>query len=431
MSEKENTSSETVEESPKPSQKTIDLIEWQRKNKAYLEKRAKEKSKGPQRDILLTEARKEKDMALEISDEAADTDLTRATKKSADQLTSDDGESNGLEIVLSSEEKVGAEEEFENEAGPLEGNKDLGEDFEVSDEDTVDEKADTTEVEAEGEDATSDDETAPVDNEESQIEEDTQEGDSKSDETAPLSVIKGKKGRKKRGLSRRKKRLFRLIGLFFGLTLVLVLTGYLISPWSKLKQITVEGHRQATEAEVLASTGLYQNDYTIVAALNQGQIASQVESNLVWVKNAEVRYVFPVSFTIAIEEHQVIGYVKDGSSYYPVLSSGDTLDAPVTADLLPPQFVWFNMTDLDLVKEFVIQLSNLKMTDYTSRIVSVEVTPSQASDDLLTLEMVDGHTIYVPLSDLAEKIVYYDQLLPTLYMPSYIDMEVGVYTYAK
>ncbi|MBM9832667.1 cell division protein, partial [Enterococcus faecalis] len=117
--------------------------------------------------------------------------------------------------------------------------------------------------------------------------------------------------------------------------------------------------------------------------------------------------------------------------YYPVLSSGDVLDSAVAVENLPSPFLSFDLTDLKSVKTFVRKVSQLEEASPLSRLLSVKLTPTNATEDLLTIETVEGHTILVPLSEIAEKLPYYERIIKDLHVPSYIDMEAGIFTYAK
>ncbi|MGT2784467.1 cell division protein FtsQ/DivIB [Streptococcus merionis] len=428
MSEKE-TPKELLEEAEQETSKAIDLVEWLRKNNAYLERRAKEKAIRQETIQLISDDNQDISDAEQRDSES--TELAGLEEEEIVHLANDNlenaetSEPEGANIPESEADKETLEQ-------ALEVNEDLTSEEELPEEDMenasdVEESSESEEEEEK--ESNEEDSQAP----EEGAEESTEETQTVLPESESyLSELTDNSSKRPRArLSVSHKHLIRLITLFFVTLTTILVTGYLVSPWSKLKNVTVEGQGQVSAEDVLANTGIRKADYTLTTFLNQNQIAKTLEKQLVWVKDAQVSYQFPIDFKITVEEHQVVGYVKDGTVYYPVLSSGVTLDTAVAVENLPDPYLLFDMTDLSQVKAFVANLSQLGAASPLSRIVTVKAAPTTASADLLALETVEGHTVYVPLSEVAEKMAYYEKVVRNLSVPSYIDMEAGIFTYAK
>lgn len=58
----------------------------------------------------------------------------------------------------------------------------------------------------------------------------------------------------------------------------------------------------------------------------------------------------------------------------------------------------------------------------------INLTPTKATTDLLTIELYDGNSIRVPLSQLTTKLPYYEKIKSKLSNGCIVDMEVGLYT---
>ena len=86
------------------------------------------------------------------------------------------------------------------------------------------------------------------------------------------------------------------------------------------------------------------------------------------------------------------------------------------------------MTDKAKVKKFVKELTDINDL-IKNNIQTVDLTPSKATKDLLTLTMRDGHKIIVPLSDIHKKLPYYSRVQAFLTEPSIVDMEAGIFSY--
>ena len=77
----------------------------------------------------------------------------------------------------------------------------------------------------------------------------------------------------------------------------------------------------------------------------------------------------------------------------------------------------------DLVKELHKLDSKIK-----NNIQIINLTPTKATTDLLTIELYDGNSIRVPLSQLTTKLPYYEKIKSKLSNGCIVDMEVGLYT---
>ncbi|WP_193441003.1 cell division protein FtsQ/DivIB, partial [Streptococcus suis] len=118
------------------------------------------------------------------------------------------------------------------------------------------------------------------------------------------------------------------------------------------------------------------------------------------------------------------------SQWYPVLSSGEVGGESISQDSLPEGYPTINLSDKELIKELAIELGKID-TGIRSAIQTINLTPSKVTVDLLTLNMADGNTVLVPLSEISQKLPYYTKIAAEVTVPTTIDMEVGIYRYAS
>ncbi len=204
---------------------------------------------------------------------------------------------------------------------------------------------------------------------------------------------------------------------------------YFVSPLSKFKEISVAGNSTLTAKEIKQYSLISSKDYAVTTWLHSTTYAKNIENSSPWVKSATIAYQFPNRFTITVEEYAAIGYVKREEVYYPVLSSGTILDQASNDAPLMGQFTTINLQDQDLVKELASQLGTLD-SSLLANIQTIDLTPSAATADLLTLTMYDGNKVLVPLSEISEKMVYYPKIAVLLMEASTVDMEVGIFSYS-
>ena len=201
-----------------------------------------------------------------------------------------------------------------------------------------------------------------------------------------------------------------LAGLvIFIAALLIVFSLFFISPWSKQKVLTVSGTKNALPEDVKVASGILDTDYITHVFFNQGKVASTVEKTNVWVKKATVTYSFPNQFNIAVKEYPIVAYRQTTNGYVSILQSGKT-GGTVSTSNLPDKFITLKMDDEKKIEELVKELNKLD-TKIKNNIQIINLTPTKATSELLTIELYDGNSIRVPLSD-----------------GSIVDMEVGLYT---
>ena len=208
--------------------------------------------------------------------------------------------------------------------------------------------------------------------------------------------------------------------------LLIVFSLFFISPWSKQKVLTVSGTKNALPEDVKVASGILDTDYITHVFFNQGKVASTVEKTNVWVKKATVTYSFPNQFNIAVKEYPIVAYRQTTNGYVSILQSGKT-GGTVSTSNLPDKFITLKMDDEKKIEELVKELNKLD-TKIKNNIQIINLTPTKATSDLLTIELYDGNSIRVPLSQLTVKLPYYEKIKSQLSDGSIVDMEVGLYT---
>ena len=208
--------------------------------------------------------------------------------------------------------------------------------------------------------------------------------------------------------------------------LLIVFSLFFISPWSKQKVLTVSGTKNALPEDVKVASGILDTDYITHVFFNQGKVASTVEKTNVWVKKATVTYSFPNQFNIAVKEYPIVAYRQTSNGYVSILESGKT-GGTVSAGKLPDKFITLKMDDEKKIEDLVKELHKLD-SKIKNNIQIINLTPTKATTDLLTIELYDGNSIRVPLSQLTTKLPYYEKIKSKLSNGCIVDMEVGLYT---
>ena len=221
--------------------------------------------------------------------------------------------------------------------------------------------------------------------------------------------------------------IWRAVSILVPSVLVLLLSVYLLTPLSTIKNIEVKGNSNTQVDDIKQASGIQDSDYTLALLLDKETYAERIKSNH-WIESAKINYQFPTNFTIEVKEFDIVGYYVSGEEHYPILSSGTVESTPIDRLNLPETYLTVTFNDEQQVKELITELSTIS-EDIKSQIQKIELAPSKATADLLKITMLDTDEVLVPLSELSKKLPYYSKIKPQLSEPSVVDMEAGVYSY--
>lgn len=342
------------------------LSEWQKRHQEYLEKKSQEKASE-------TDEEERNDETLETSESAGTNETDNSEDEKEDQAqdqASDDDETNESEET---------------------------EDVEEPEEENIEELSDVSEDRTEN----------FVDQADIEIEK-----EAKSDKPRIEKI-----------------HLYRAIPVLVISSLLILLSLYFITPLGSLKNIVVTGNERVTQDEIIKATQIDSRDYTLTTFLNRNQYANNLKKANAWIEKAEISYQFPITFKIQVTEFKILAYEASTGNIYPVISNGTVINQPVKKEALPENYMRLNLSDKAKVKKLMQELSDVP-DSIKNEIQTVDLTPSKATKDLLTLTMRDEHKIIVPLSDIHKKLPYYSRVHPLLTEPSVVDMEAGIFSYS-
>ena len=305
--------------------------------------------------------------------------------------------------------------------------------FEIS-ESTETNETDSSDEEKEVQDQDSDDdevtESEDVEEpEEENIEESSDVSEDRTENFVDQADIEIEKEAKPDKPGIEKIHLYRAIPVLVISSLLILLSLYFITPLGSLKNLVVTGNERVTQDEIIKATQIDSRDYTLTTFLNRNQYANNLKKANSWIEKAEISYQFPITFKIQVTEYKILAYEASTGNIYPVISNGTVINQPVKKEALPENYMRLNLSDKAKVKKLVQELSDVP-DSIKNEIQTVDLTPSKATKDLLTLTMRDEHKIIVPLSDIHKKLPYYSRVHPLLTEPSIVDMEAGIFSYS-
>ena len=206
---------------------------------------------------------------------------------------------------------------------------------------------------------------------------------------------------------------------------ILLISIFLVTPFSKKKIITVTGTSRVSQEEVIRDSGIKPSNYLFLLIFHHSTYEKNIISKNKMVKSAKFTYRFPNKLNIDIKEYSIIAYAQTDDGYQPILENGTRIGL-VGASELPESFLTINLSSEKDIQKLVKAFSKLDR-DLVNQIQIVSSADSATTSDLLKLEMHDGNVVRVPLSELAKKLPYYLKIKDSLPENSIVDMEVGIY----
>lgn len=348
--------------------KITELSAWQKRNKEYLEKKALEKAEEAETEGTESEEAKE------------DEDLSEKETASVSEEESD--------------ERKESEEEDESEA--------------------------EEDPEADGESSEREEDDPAVE----------ELGPSEEQEKKP-SFFKGLKTKKtKKEPTVAKRHIYRALPVIGISSIVALLSIYFLSPLSTQKVIEFSGNKAVDQQLLYEKSRIKEEDYTLTTFLHKSVYEQNMKTASPWIKEVHMHYQFPVTFKVNIVEHKVVAYYVTGEDHYPVLENGEVVETVTPTSELPSSYISLKFSDRELVRQFVQEMKSIS-SSITDKIVSVDLTPSKVTKDLVTITMKNDNKILVPVSQITRKLPYYKAISKQLDDDSTIDMEAGVFSYSE
>ncbi|WP_265455376.1 cell division protein FtsQ/DivIB [Enterococcus sp. HY326] len=213
--------------------------------------------------------------------------------------------------------------------------------------------------------------------------------------------------------------------LVFGIPLIIL--SYLVSPFSKLQNLTVSGNSEVSSDTIIASSNFSIGTNIFEEFFSREQLTAAVETDNPRIKSINVTLTGPTSLNIGVSEYQEAAVLLQDGVYYPILENGVVLTDTAT-DAIEGFPVLQDFSDQTIITETISGYQDIA-TDVQALIQVIQYTPSSDNPRLLTLTMTDGNQVLVPYTTFASQMQYYPQVASQMTENGVIDMEVGIFSY--
>lgn len=217
-------------------------------------------------------------------------------------------------------------------------------------------------------------------------------------------------------------RVLKLILLFGS---ILLLTLYVISPFSKVQTIQVVGNNELTKAQVEAATQVHPGRYMWGIILDHRAINSEAHRRNPQVKQVSFKVTGARSLRISVKENSIVGTVEIGQRDYNVLCNGQL--QPAKGDKSKIQYQHFG-SDRQKLRKTAVQIGQLKPV-VRNGISSVNYRPTKTAPNRLVIFMRDGNTVYANMNTVGKKLAYYPAIAANMKKAGVVDLQVGAYSY--
>ncbi|EKN66343.1 cell division protein FtsQ [Neobacillus bataviensis LMG 21833] len=218
------------------------------------------------------------------------------------------------------------------------------------------------------------------------------------------------------------KRLVLLLILFF--TMIVVIA-YTQSPLSHVKHITVKGNEVYTKSELIKLSGIT-ND-TNIWKVSKSDVTSKL-GQLSEMKKAIIKIQWPNTIQIQVKEHKRVAYLKQDTTFFPVMENGKILKDRKTEIIPVNSPILFEFTEGKVLNQMVKELEILP-SEILNSISEIHYSPKKTDQYHISLFMNDGFEVSATLRTFSEKMSHYPSIISQLdpNKKGIIDLEVGSY----
>ncbi|MBB1078539.1 FtsQ-type POTRA domain-containing protein [Limosilactobacillus sp. STM2_1] len=218
-------------------------------------------------------------------------------------------------------------------------------------------------------------------------------------------------------------RVLKLVILF---SLILLLMLYIISPYSKIKNIQLSGNHDLTRTQVEKETTIYPGRFIWGVYLNRNKLAKQAKQNSPQIKNITIKVTGPQSIKLVVKENALLGTAVINNDTYAVLANGKLQRTKSANNGIA--YKRFDGHQRALAAT-ATQLGKLKPA-IRNGISSVNYQPTKNYPNRIIIYMRDGNTVYADLNTVGDKLAYYPAIAASMKDKGIIDLQVGAYSYS-
>lgn len=218
----------------------------------------------------------------------------------------------------------------------------------------------------------------------------------------------------------------RLASVLIPLVLLLLVAGYVISPFSKVASVKVVGNDELTSKAVQSATNVRPGRYIWWMLKHQKATLKAAQKRNPQIKNLQMKLTGPRTVQLRVTEYPVIGIINHDGRQQLLLSNGKY--RPITGKI--DNFLHYANFDHNYTHLKIAAREIGTLPEYIRNSISeVSYSPTKINPDRLKLIMNDGNTVLVRADNLGSKMKYYPSIVSKMKGHGVIDLQYGAYSY--
>jgi len=230
------------------------------------------------------------------------------------------------------------------------------------------------------------------------------------------------KHQKNRRLAQRMGILIAIFGI------ILVISGYYVSPLSHIGRISVHGNQALSKQRVIKLSGIDRGDSIYRVVGKEQRLSKRVKQQTPRVKHITFSIAHFNQLTIRVTEYPTAGFVPANGYYRVALSSG-VISKERQKQPTGSYPVYDKFKSHKQLSQMIQQYAKLSKKIQTG-ISEIQFSPTKADPERIHLYMNDGNEVYATISTFASKMAYYPSIAAKMSHKGIVNLEVGAYSYS-
>lgn len=216
-----------------------------------------------------------------------------------------------------------------------------------------------------------------------------------------------------------------LIGIF---AVLLIISGYFLSPLSHINKVKVIGNRELSTSKVLAVSGVSHGDSIYSVIGKEQELMKRAKAGNPRIKKISFSVAHFNQLTVRLKEYDTAGFVPANGYYRVALTSGviskERQKQPSGSYPVYDKFKKTKMLSL-MIKQYAKLPQRIQ-----TGISEIQFSPTKADPERVHLYMNDGNEVYASLYTFASKMSYYPSIAAKMSHKGIVNLEVGAYSYS-
>lgn len=202
--------------------------------------------------------------------------------------------------------------------------------------------------------------------------------------------------------------------------------GYLISPFSKVDTVLVEGNQDVYVQEIIDESGITIGESVLKIKPEFAEIEENIRAELPQVSSAKLTIEEMNKIVIHVDEFKTVAYIAEEGSYLRVLENGRVLDNLYTISI-GNQLVLSKFKEGDALNLMIEELKKVE-NPILNLISEIELSKTENNPLFIEIYMNNGNRILSNIPDFSKKIPYYPKMVQAVEgRKGIFDMEAGIY----